>query len=186
MSNNEKRGKFLKQLRKEKNITQEELSKEINYSSKVISSWEQGTRFPNDIDTLKNISDYFNITYEELIKGERNTTETSSIMEQTIKSKYQKEYSNYKKKYLFIIIFLIIIISILLLIYFIYIRNTIKLYSLYYYDDTTPYYVLMTRNDKIQDLLYFKAINNNNIIKLTSDLKEEISADIKVIVSILS
>jgi len=44
----------------------------------------------------------------------------------------------------------------------------------------------MTRNDKIQDLLYFKAINNNNIIKLTSDLKEEISDDIKVIVSILS
>jgi len=44
----------------------------------------------------------------------------------------------------------------------------------------------MTQNKNIQDLLYFKAINNNNIIKLTSELKEEINADIKVMVSILS
>jgi len=44
----------------------------------------------------------------------------------------------------------------------------------------------MTQNKNIQDLLYFKAINNNNIIKLTSELKEEISSNIKVIVSILS
>jgi len=49
----------------------------------------------------------------------------------------------------------------------------------------TPIYQ-MTQNKNIQDLLYFKAINNNNIIKLTSELKEEINADIKVMVSILS
>lgn len=40
--NNEKRGNFLKKLRKSKNLTQQQLGELINYSDKNISKWENG------------------------------------------------------------------------------------------------------------------------------------------------
>lgn len=41
-----KAGLFLKELRKEKNLTQEQLAEIFNVSSRSVSRWETGTNLP--------------------------------------------------------------------------------------------------------------------------------------------
>ena len=59
-------GKFISKLRKEKELTQEELGNILGVSSKTISKWECGNSVP-DINILKEISKYFKISIENLV-----------------------------------------------------------------------------------------------------------------------
>ena len=68
--NAEKTGEFIKSLRKEKNITQQELAGIINVSDKAVSRWETGRGYP-DIENLESIADALGVTAAELMKGER-------------------------------------------------------------------------------------------------------------------
>ena len=56
----------LKMLRKEKGFTQENLADELNVSRQAITKWESGDGTP-DIENLKQISNLFNTTIDELI-----------------------------------------------------------------------------------------------------------------------
>lgn len=64
--NNQFLGKRLKQLRKEKKITQIELGERINVTHVSISGYESGNRFP-DINTLERLADYFNVQIDYLL-----------------------------------------------------------------------------------------------------------------------
>ena len=59
----------LQQLRKQKEITQEELAEAIYVSRTAISKWESGRGYPS-IDSLKALSEFFGITIDELLSGE--------------------------------------------------------------------------------------------------------------------
>ena len=61
----DKIGKFIANLRKEKNLNQQELANELYVSTKTISKWETGRGIP-DLASLRKICEYFNITLEEL------------------------------------------------------------------------------------------------------------------------
>jgi len=63
-------GSFLKELRKEKNLTQENLAEQFNVSSRTISRWETGINMP-DISMLIEIADFYNVSIPEIINGER-------------------------------------------------------------------------------------------------------------------
>lgn len=65
-------GKFLKALRDEKNLTQIELSKKFDYicSDALISKWERGESVPN-IDDLKNLAKFFEVSVDEILNGAR-------------------------------------------------------------------------------------------------------------------
>ena len=63
----------LKMLRKEKNLTQEELAEKLNVSRQAITKWESGDGTP-DIENLKQVSVLFNTTIDELVKEEKNIT----------------------------------------------------------------------------------------------------------------
>ena len=67
-----KTGQFLKSLRKEKNITQEELAKHFNVSNRSVSRWETGTNLP-DISLLVEIADFYDVDVREIIDGERKS-----------------------------------------------------------------------------------------------------------------
>ena len=69
-----KAGAFLKDLRKEKGITQEQLAEELGVSDRTISRWETGNNMP-DISLLVEIADYFDVSIPEIIKGERKSEE---------------------------------------------------------------------------------------------------------------
>lgn len=55
----------LKNIREEKGITQNEVSKYLNITRSAYANYEQGTREPS-IKTLKLLARYFNISMDEL------------------------------------------------------------------------------------------------------------------------
>lgn len=59
----------LKELRKQNNLTQEELAKKLFVTRNAISKWETGKGYPN-IDSLKLLSQVFKISVDELINNE--------------------------------------------------------------------------------------------------------------------
>ena len=70
---NQKRiGSFLRELRKERGITQEDLAEKLNVSSRTISRWETGSNMP-DISLLIEIADFFDVSIPEIINGERKS-----------------------------------------------------------------------------------------------------------------
>lgn len=56
----------LKQLREENKLSQLDLANKLNMSQQAISAYEKGTREP-DIETIKKISDYFNVSTDYLV-----------------------------------------------------------------------------------------------------------------------
>ena len=61
-------GQFLKQLRKEKGITQEEFAEKIGVSGRTVSRWETGSNMP-DISLLVDIADFYDVDVREIIEG---------------------------------------------------------------------------------------------------------------------
>ena len=59
----------LQQLRKQKGLTQEELAEVLYVSRTAISKWESGRGYPN-IDSLKCIAKYFDVSVDELLSSE--------------------------------------------------------------------------------------------------------------------
>lgn len=59
----------LQQLRKHKNLTQEELAAALFVSRTAVSKWESGRGYPN-IDSLKAIAKFYSVTVDELLSGE--------------------------------------------------------------------------------------------------------------------
>lgn len=65
-----KTGKFIATLRKEKDLTQEQLGEKLGVTNKTISRWENGNYMP-DIQMLSLLSKEFDVSINELISGER-------------------------------------------------------------------------------------------------------------------
>lgn len=59
----------LQELRKQKELTQEELAQILFVSRTAISRWESGRGYPS-IDSLKAIAAFFSISVDELLSGE--------------------------------------------------------------------------------------------------------------------
>ncbi len=83
-------GIFIKQCRKEKNLTQEELAQKLGTTSKSISRWENGNTMP-DYSILKQLCDELNININELLTGEK-------IKENDYMIKAEENFINLKKK----------------------------------------------------------------------------------------
>jgi transcriptional regulator with XRE-family HTH domain len=65
-------GTFLKLLRKEKNLTQEQLAERLGVSNRTVSRWENGNNMP-DISLLSEIAEFYDVSIPELIYGERKS-----------------------------------------------------------------------------------------------------------------
>lgn len=65
-----KTGKFIATLRKEEELTQEQLGEKLGVTNKTISRWENGNYMP-DIEMLSLLSKEFDVSINELISGER-------------------------------------------------------------------------------------------------------------------
>lgn len=68
----------LKKLRKEKNLSQEQLAKMLNVSRQAVSKWESGKTYP-DIDNLILLRDIFNVTLDDLIINESKIKDEETI-----------------------------------------------------------------------------------------------------------
>lgn len=131
MSNDDKRGKLLSELRKGKNLTQRDLGNLIGYTDKNISKWERGISFPNNPNIINKLAEIFEISVEELMYGELRGKANETEIRENFANQYKNNYNKYRKNILIIIIsFLLFVIISLILIYFIYIKNSISVYSL--------------------------------------------------------
>jgi transcriptional regulator with XRE-family HTH domain len=70
LMNIERTGRFIAELRRDKQFTQAQLADSIHVSDKAVSRWETGRGFP-DIDNLEALSECLDVSIAELIKGER-------------------------------------------------------------------------------------------------------------------
>ena len=66
-------GAFLKELRREKNLTQEELAEKLGVSNRSVSRWENGVTMP-DFDLLIELADFYETDVREILDGERSGT----------------------------------------------------------------------------------------------------------------
>lgn len=73
---NLKFGNFIKELRKEKNMTQKDLAKKIGLTDKAISKWERGLSFP-DITMLGSLAEALDVDVSEILSGERGKEKIS-------------------------------------------------------------------------------------------------------------
>ncbi len=99
-------GEFLKSLRQEKGLSQSKMVNEFSkflglydvISEVSISKWERGEVFP-DINNIKDLSSFFNVTIDEIFNGERK--ETINYEEKYFICKrdwYLQYYENKKEK----------------------------------------------------------------------------------------
>ncbi len=113
--NQERIGKFISKLRKDKKLTQENLAEKLKVSSKSISRWETGKCMP-DISLLIPLGEILEVTVNELITGEyiedKNIKEkTEQAIKETINYS-SKKLKKEKKKLVFGIIFIIMTLAI--------------------------------------------------------------------------
>ena len=76
-------GALLRELRKEKNLSQEQLAERFNVSTRSISRWENGNTMP-DISIMIDLSDYYEIDLRELLNGERKSENMTENMRETL------------------------------------------------------------------------------------------------------
>lgn len=182
---------FIKELRMEKGLSQEELAKALFVHRTTVNKWENGNVIPLN-DKLLLIANYFDISVDELLNGKRNEignvslTRNNNIIE-LIKSKTRSE-----KLFIFSIISGLIILMCFLAYYFISNYNSVKVFILYGENEKirTRDGLLFFSKDKVyfrpgnfydhnDDLinvdlirLYYFDENNEEVIVLTGSDKE--------------
>ena len=92
--NQKKTGEFLKQLRKEKGITQEQLAERFYVSGRTVSRWETGSNLP-DLSILVELADYYDVDIREIIDGERKSENMNNETKETLMK--VAEYTNEDK-----------------------------------------------------------------------------------------
>lgn len=85
--NQMKIGSFLKELRKENELTQEQLAEKLNVSNRSVSRWETGNTLP-DISILIELAEFYDVDIKEILDGERKSEdmneETKEIMAKVV------------------------------------------------------------------------------------------------------
>ena len=94
-------GKFISALRRANGMTQKELGERLYVSDKTVSRWECDECTP-ELSLIPLIAEIFDITTDELLRGERNKTQDVENSER-LKAKSDKQFKlmlhNSKKKY---------------------------------------------------------------------------------------
>lgn len=91
-------GSFLKELRKEKNLTQEQLAEKLGITNKTISRWETGTYLPS-VEMLQILSEFYDVSINEILCGKKLTTnEYKEAAEENLKSAIEKSSFSLKEK----------------------------------------------------------------------------------------
>ena len=70
-------GNFLRELRKEKNLTQEQAADKLGVSRRTISRWETGAYMP-DISLIVDIAEMYDVDVRDIIDGERKDINMNS------------------------------------------------------------------------------------------------------------
>lgn len=81
--NTKKIGEFLKVLRKEKGLTQEQLAEILGVSGRTVSRWETGMNMP-DLSILIQIAEFYGVDIKEILDGERKGENMDKELKETL------------------------------------------------------------------------------------------------------
>ena len=76
-------GAFLRELRKEHDLSQEQLAERFNVSSRSVSRWENGNTMP-DISIMIELADFYDIDIRDLLRGERKSENMEEDLKETL------------------------------------------------------------------------------------------------------
>lgn len=91
--NQKKTGEFLKQLRKEKGLTQEQLAEQFFVSGRTVSRWETGSNMP-DLSVLVELAEFYEVDIREIIGGERKSEEMDKEVKDTVLKVVEYSYED--------------------------------------------------------------------------------------------
>ena len=90
----QKIGAFLRELRAEKKITQEQLAELLGVTNRSVSRWETGSNMP-DLSILIELSKLYQVGVDEILDGKRKETDAGGQASETIEK--VAEYANEEK-----------------------------------------------------------------------------------------
>lgn len=64
-------GSKIKNIRKERSLTQEEFARQFHVTRQTVSNWENNKNYP-DMETLRQISDAFSLSFDTLLKEDKD------------------------------------------------------------------------------------------------------------------
>lgn len=91
----QKTGSFLKELRKAKNLTQEQVGEELNVSGRTVSRWETGRNMP-DISLLTELAEFYEVSISEIIDGKRKNSSAETGVEEVTEK--MSDYADAQKE----------------------------------------------------------------------------------------
>ena len=147
---------FIRELRLEKGLSQEELAKALYVHRTTVNKWENENVIPLN-DKLLTIADYFDVSVDELLNGKRNELGEESVDRNNTIIELIKSKSRSQKCFIYCSIVCLLIIVCFLVYYFLSNYNSVKVYRLY--GESTN---IKTRDGLLffsKDKVYFKPGN---------------------------
>ena len=86
-------GSLLKELRKEKGLTQEQLAEHFLVSARSVSRWENGINMP-ELSLLVELADFYDVDIREIIDGERKSENMNKEDKHRLKEKIKDASQN--------------------------------------------------------------------------------------------
>jgi len=163
MINNEKMGAYIKELRENFKMTQEELASKLYVSRQAISNWETGKNIP-DIEKIKCLSEIFNVKIVDIYAGGKvkNQNEEDKVIALVIKH----EHAKFIKSCLCCVAISLILMIIFLVYYFV---NSYR---------TTKVFLVNNKNELFSATGYIVKSSNNVYFEVRTDLK---NTDLKLL-----
>lgn len=178
-------GEFISNLRKNKNMTQQELADMLNVTNRAISNWETGRRMP-DVSFFKPLCEILGISVSELINGEKISKDSLiSSSDDIVINTLNNVKKNKRKVNIGILIIILLLVILIILSFIITYKKSnpkIDLYSLALYNvQDNPSLYKETTYNKTSNIYYYgieivelcdfndncyslkKSINNNQI-----------------------
>ena len=173
-------------LRKEKGLSQEQFGNEINVSRQAVSKWESGKSKP-DMDKIKDIVKFYNITYEYLLDDQiedfnysEENNKDIEIKEENSKTRKHKKLKNILK-ILFVLVLIYLLISIYKFCVLTYFYKIADSFSEEKFSMIENRKIITESNEVIEMFIDTEKIDNDVLIKEYQDKDYENPSEIEYI-----
>ncbi len=128
--NQEKIGKFIAELRKERKMTQEDLAKELLTVRETVSKWERGIYIPSN-EMLMKLGSFFDVSINEIFYGERKNQYNDKKIDSVPLNIMRENKKKFRKLLIFSTTTIILLVISFLTYYFLNNYNSIHVYKIY-------------------------------------------------------
>lgn len=164
----DKIGRFIAELRKEKGMTQQQLSDILYTSRENVSKWERGVNNPST-ETIIELTKIFDLSVNELLAGERKSQTNEEVIDNMAVEVLKDGHSKIKKIFTRFIIIIVALLLMFLTYYFINSYNTLYVYKIFAQNDnfiSADGIVIFSKNKSYLKLGEIRDVNNTSYDKV--------------------